>query len=111
ELATKTLHRTEFERAMEDLTQDVFDIYVARRNRLIALSTSLLSNHIGGTTLIITSDNILVLQRQGSVQIDAGRWMVGASGSSDWSDIAASPKVLDRDGRPRATLQNVARAA
>src|SRR6202011_5076734 len=68
----------------------VFDNHVSRRGSLIALSESALSNHIGVTSLVITADAYMVLQRQGTTQIDSGKMNLGASGSADWSDIVGS---------------------
>jgi hypothetical protein len=68
----------------------VFDNHVSRRGGLIALSESALSNHIGVTSLVITADAYMVLQRQGTTQIDSGKMNLGASGSADWSDIVGS---------------------
>ena len=54
---------------------------------LVPLSRSSLSNHIGVTSLLITADNHLVLQLQGSANLIDPRYLaLGGSGSVDWDD-------------------------
>ena len=72
ELAANKLLRTHFEDGTEELVCSVFCNYVGDRS-LIALSDSELSNHIGVTTIVITSDDYLYLQRQGETQFEPAR--------------------------------------
>jgi hypothetical protein len=111
ELARKTLWRSDPHLAREQRVCDVFDNYVRRDKRLISLTESEFSNHIGVTTLLITSDNAIVLQRQGETCQDAFKIMVGASGSADWDDVDAAPESDAFTGRGRKTLQNVVKYA
>jgi hypothetical protein len=110
ELATSKLLRTHFEDGTEELVCSVFANYVGDR-KLFALSESELSNHIGVTTIIVTADDYLYLQRQGETQFDPGKITVGASGSADWNDIERAPDVMDHLSRPRKTLQEVVKFA
>ena len=59
-----------------------------RNGRLIPLSDSQLSNHIGVSTIVVTKDLKLNYQEQGKDNvINAGRLAPSASGSLDWDDI------------------------
>ena len=87
----------------------VFDLYVAQEGRLVPLSRSALSNHIGVTSLVITSDNCVVLQWQGSTQVDSNKLNAGGSGSADWDDIEAA-RLLKRP-RSDLSLQDLVRYA
>jgi hypothetical protein len=85
----------------------VFDLCVANEGRLAPLSQSMLSNHIGVTSLVITGDNYIVLQWQGKTQVDRNKVNLGASGSADWNDIAATTRRR-RPPRPaESSLQEV----
>jgi hypothetical protein len=72
--------------------------------RLIDLSESVLSNHIGVTTLLVTGDDQIVLQEQGDQMVEARKISVGASGSAVLADCVGA------DGRLR-TLQETIRSA
>jgi hypothetical protein len=89
----------------------LFEDFVSDNGKLVPLSRSILSNHIGVTTLLITRDPCIALQWQGDTQVDKMKINVGASGSADWRDLARSPAHFDLDGKPVKTLQNVVRYA
>ncbi|WP_313522552.1 hypothetical protein [Shinella sp.] len=60
---------------------------VIHNGRLLGLQESVLSNHIGVSTIVITSDHQFVLQDQGDQAVSANETAVGASGSLDLRDF------------------------
>lgn len=57
------------------------------KNELISLSDSNLANHIGINTLAITSDNYLIIRRQGDVsEIGSNKLVNSGSGSLNYQD-------------------------
>jgi hypothetical protein len=61
--------------------------YYYRGGRILALSESSASNHIGVSLLVVSSDGYLLYQLQG--EQEQGKQMFGptASGSLDWADV------------------------
>lgn len=58
------------------------------RNQLSSLEESFCSNHIGVTTLFVTSDNKVIILKQGKGNnIDPYEYIPSASGSMDFSDF------------------------
>jgi hypothetical protein len=60
---------------------------VIKGSRLIDLEHSVLSNHIGITALLITSDHCIVYQQQGDQAVDSRCLNLGSSGSLDDADL------------------------
>lgn len=60
---------------------------VIHNNELLGLMESRLSNHIGVSTIVLTSDHQIVVQDQGAQTISGNETGVGASGSLDMKDI------------------------
>jgi hypothetical protein len=77
-------------RGRPQLTFAIADLIVAG-GRLIDLSESALSNHIGASTLVITADHAIVLQEQGNQMVSGMKTGVGASGSLDIADAVEIP--------------------
>jgi hypothetical protein len=71
-------------------------IYYFRDRNLVPLDRSAGSNHIGVTTLALTSDLCLVYQVQKRNQVDPGRLAASGSGSLDWEDIGAAERAYGR---------------
>lgn len=112
EMATK-----QFELVREDglgppvLLASTSDAIIAR-GRLIDLEGSELSNHIGVSTLLLSEDNQLIIQRQGDQNVSAGQLGPGASGSLDRHDLrsAGHPPTLQalcRIGMEREATEEV----
>jgi hypothetical protein len=95
------------QRNIESLS--LFDLYVANGRQLRPLSQSMLSNHIGVTSLVVTGDDCIVLQWQGSTQVDSNKVNAGASGSADWDDIEALRRLSGTRADP--SLQEIVRYA
>jgi hypothetical protein len=112
EASTYVLRQADWAHNRDDTVCDVLDDFIAKDGALVPLSESAFSNHIGVTTLVITSDSCIVLQRQGTTLVEPGRITVGASGSADWPDVRRSADVFDpQTGTYRKTLQNLVRFA
>jgi len=107
EMADSEFYYTNRESGQTEFACSIFDDYVYRNGVLIPLSRSELSNHVGVTTMVVTSDGGVVLQRQGTTQVDPGRIAIGASGSADWEDLRAC--CLNLETLP--TLQELVRFA
>ncbi|MDP9591324.1 UNVERIFIED_ORG: hypothetical protein J2W19_003900 [Shinella zoogloeoides] len=60
---------------------------VIQNSRLLGLEESVLSNHIGVSTIVLTCDHQVVLQDQGDQAVSGNETAVGASGSLDLRDI------------------------
>ena len=97
--------RTDIEKEAEDgerinltgdfpVHQDAFAI-AKKSVRLDTLESSSASDHVGVTTLVVTSDRKLLMLRQGQTTIDASALLFGGSGSLDWKDIARSANSSD----------------
>lgn len=91
-----------------DMSELVFDDDGA----LVPLSQSLLSNHIGVTTVVLTADHRIVLQEQGDQSIDSYMLTVGASGSMDLADVrrqadlqAALRRAMEREAGEELSAQ------
>ncbi|KDA06692.1 hypothetical protein DC31_09645 [Microbacterium sp. CH12i] len=62
------------------------------------------TNYIGVSTLVVTSDNFVYFQRQGTgSNVNAGRWAPSGSGSVDFRDW----KVVRREARRRGQQPNL----
>lgn len=87
-------------------------LFVDDSGVLMPLDQSLLSNHIGVTSLLITSDDKVVLQKQGlSQSIDGLHFNLGSSGSADWADIRRAARAGDASfqGMIRYAMEREAR--
>lgn len=61
---------------------------VERVARLASIGTTALNNHIGASTLALTSDRrILVWRQSQDSHVDAGKLVTSGNGSADWDDI------------------------
>ncbi|MGQ3355264.1 MAG: hypothetical protein ACT6XY_11795 [Phreatobacter sp.] len=71
--------------------------YYYRDGRILALSESSASNHIGVSLLVVSSDGYLLYQLQG--EQEQGKQMFGptASGSLDWADVEKAALVGGND--------------
>jgi hypothetical protein len=108
EIGTSRFMVADWMHGRDDDVCSIFEDYVASGDRLTPLSESALSNHIGVTTLVITSDDCVVLQKQGTTLVDVGKITAGASGSVDWKDVRRSAGRVDGEtGESRKTLQGI----
>lgn len=74
----------------DDLGESVESLFISKKNagaeEFVALGKSKLSNHIGGSTIVIDADGYIHLTKQGrSSVIAAGKLTSTGSGSFDWS--------------------------
>lgn len=93
-------------RLMEKGTHDVviFDgktLFLDHENRLLSLSDSDCSNHIGVSTLVITCDGKIPIGKQTKGSLGSpGRWAPTGSGSVDYQDLVRlrqQPRAKFRD--------------
>jgi hypothetical protein len=67
-------------------------LFVDSQDRLLQLPNSACSNHIGVSTLVITSDGKLPVGKQTRTSIGSpGRWAPTGSGSVDYADLSDVP--------------------
>jgi hypothetical protein len=68
----------------------------SRQARLAPLDEGGVGNHLGMTPLIVSSDNRVLLFRQGDTAVDRGSVVCSGSGSLDWRDLghAAASDLL-----------------
>lgn len=73
----------------EGIVYSGWDLVVKRNTRVVRdFAESRLSNHMGGSTLAITSDSYLVLQRQGPGNMQSTNLIApSGSGSFNWRDV------------------------
>lgn len=63
--------------------------------RLPLLEEDVAANHIGVTTVVLTSDRRVLLFRQGDTAVDRGSIVSSGSGSLDWDDLELNPSRDD----------------
>lgn len=104
---------TRFEIIARDATnnkgKDLFSFFQFDNGVLIDLDRSELSNHIGGGTLAITPKGVLILSKQGRLNVvSAGLLVSSGAGSFDWSDQkngADNLSSLIRNGLERELIE------